>query len=117
MSSAYAFELATHDPNTAEKALIAGREVFTRRFTLSEVTAIASEIQRALEAALKDGKQFTVREEMQPVVKALNARVADAGKPIKVQDLLDALTDEDYRAILRHFAPALLGASAEGKAQ
>jgi hypothetical protein len=113
----YAFTLATHDPTTAEKGMIAGREVYARRFTLGEVQGIAAEIQKAVKAALDNGKPFTVRDEMKPVMRALNARIADDGKPFTLDDLLDGLSEVEYRALLQHYAPSLLGAvGGEGKA-
>ena len=113
----YAFTLATHDPTTAERGMIAGREVFARRFTLGEVQSIAAEIQKAVKATLDNGKAFTVRDEMKPVMKALNARIADGGKPFTLDDLLDGLSEVEYRALLQHYAPSLLGAvGGEGKA-
>jgi hypothetical protein len=112
-----AFMLATHDPTTAETGVIAGRSVFARRFTLSEVQSIAAEIQKAVKVALEKGSGFTVRDEIKPVAKALNARIADGGKPFTVDELLDALTEAEYRELLRHYAPSLLGAvGGEGKA-
>lgn len=113
----YAFTLATHDPTNAEKGMIAGREVFARRFTLGEVQSIAADIQKAVKAALDNSKPFTVRDEIKPVMRALNARIADGGKPFTLDDLLDGLSETEYRALLQHYAPSLLGAvGGEGKA-
>ena len=113
----FAFELATHDPQTAEKGKIGDREVYARRFTLTEVTGIQQDVHTALKKAVEASKQFTVKDEIKPVAKALSARVADDGGAITVDYLLDTLTEEQYRALLEHYAPSLLGAvGGEGKA-
>lgn len=115
--SSYAFTLATHDPTTAEKGMIAGREVFARRFTLGEVQGIAADIQKAVKTAVEKNAGFTVRDEIKPVVRALNARIADGGKPFTVDELLDGLSEVEYRALLQHYAPSLLASvGGEGKA-
>lgn len=113
----FAFELATHDPNTGQKGRIGDRSVYARRFTLSEVTSIQADVQKALKAAVEAGRQFTVKDEIKPVAKALSARVADDGGPITADFLLDTLTEEQYRALMEHYAPSLLGSvGGQGKA-
>ena len=114
--STLAFKIATHDPNSDEKGVIAGREFFARKFTLTEVTTIAEGIRDEVAKANADGAPFTVKEEMKPVVKALNARLADGGKPITVKELVDTLTEADYRAVLAHYAPSLMGSVEPGNA-
>lgn len=141
----HAFTIATHDPETAETAVIAGRTFYARRFALSEVTAVTTAIQAVLAevananrpivnrraeiraelaapavtptdrarlqeelGGLPELRQFTVRDELKPVLKILNARVADSGKPLTLDQALDALTEADYRTLLGHYAPSLL---------
>lgn len=146
MSTAeHAFSIATHDPETAETGLVAGRTFYARKFALAEVTAVSKAIQAALAEvsnanrptvtrrqeiraelaepditpertrdlhaellALPDLRQFSVRDELKPVLKVLNARLADNGKPLTVDQALDALTEADYRSLLGHYAPSLL---------
>jgi hypothetical protein len=113
----YAFTLATHDPTTEEKALIAGREFYARRFTIGEVQGVDEEIQKAVQAAIEKGVGYvTVRDEMKAVLRVLNARLADGGKPMTVSEAVAAFTDVEYRALLKHYAPSLLRpeAGAEG---
>lgn len=113
----HAFTLATHDPNTAEKGVIAGREVYARKFSLKDVQWVLKQVETATKSATEENP-FTVRDELKPIVKVLNARIADGGKGFTVDDLLE-LTEEEYRKLLLHYAPALLGSvgvGGEGKA-
>ena len=113
------FSIATHDAANDERGVIAGREYYARKFTLSEVQGILAEINAKLQAAMKGDGEFTVKDEMRPVAKALGKRVADGKKPATVEQLMDALTDKEYRAVLEFYAPSLLnqdGVRDEGKA-
>lgn len=113
----YAFTLATHDPATAERALIAGREFYARRFTLSEVNQVDADIRAAVEKAVKANKPVGVEDELRCIVKVLNTRLADDGKPVTADDLSKSLTEEEYKALLWHYAPALMPKEApEGNA-
>jgi hypothetical protein len=114
----YAFTLATHDPATAERAMIAGREFFARRFTLSEVNQVAADIRAAVETAVSEKRAVAIEEEMRAIVKVLNTRLADGGKKVTADDLSKSLTEEEYKALLWHYAPALMPkeAPAEGNA-
>jgi hypothetical protein len=110
------FSIATHDPASAETGVIAGRVFYARKFSIKEVQAVAQAVTKALQEATVE-EPFTVKHEIKAIVRPLNARLADDGKPVTVDDLLDALTEEDYRAVLAHYAPSLLAAvSVEGKA-
>jgi gamma-glutamyl:cysteine ligase YbdK (ATP-grasp superfamily) len=150
-TAAHAFTIATHDPDTAETALIAGRTFYARRFALAEVTAVSAAIQALLAdvadanrptvtrrqqiraalaepaitpaeradltaelMALPELRQFTVRDEIKPVLKVLNTRVADGGKALTLDQALDALTEADYRTLLGHYAPSLLQSVSAG---
>lgn len=108
MSSPYAFTLATHDPESGEKALIAGREFFTRRFTLLEANQALYSIRDAAKKAVEKKIPFTVDDELKAILPALNARIADGGAKITVKDLVGSLTEEEYRALLLHYAPSLV---------
>lgn len=109
----YAFTLATHDPATAEKALIAGREFYARRFSLAEVNQVGADIRAAVEVAIAEKRALGVEDELRAVVKVLNTRLADGGKRVTVDDLSKSLTEDEYKALLTHYAPALMPKVAE----
>lgn len=58
-----------------------------------------------------------VADEMKAFLKPLNKRIADGGKAITPKDLLATLTEDEYRALIRFYAPSLLANEGdEGKA-
>jgi hypothetical protein len=114
--STYAFQIATTDPETTAKGVIAGREFYARKFTLQEVQSLADEIRNEFEKAVAESRVFNVRDEMRPFVKALNSRIADGKKGLTVDQLMAALTEDDYRQVMRFYAPSLAAPTPDGGA-
>lgn len=114
--STYAFSIATNDPETTAKGMIAGREFYARKFTLKEVQALADDIRKEFEKAVEDSRVFNVRDEMKPFVSVLNSRVADGKKGLTVDQLMAALTEDDYRDVMRFYAPSLAAPTPDGGA-